>query len=332
MESENPKLGRMQEILAEINKRLKTNFTFADDASFEIRRLPTGMPLLDSILGGGLPRKGITILYGYQSSGKTFIAQKVIANAQKLGMTCAFVDAEFAYDPKWAAAIGVDNSKLILIQPPTAEKALDAVITLCELGVDLVIEDSIAALLPSKEDELDLDGSSPPMGLHARLMNAFFRKVAPSNINTAIILINQVRAGLGGRGGYVPDVLPGGKGQQFFTRILLRLKKGEEIYNEGESKKAKSLPVGFYIQVTAEKNKTYQPLLTCEIPFYYVGATDYLFEIFQVALRLGIIEARGPYYSFGEDKRLGRDGFLEWLRADNDAREKLLNMIEEKQE
>lgn len=332
MVSEISSTDRMRVILDEINKRLKTSFTFADDVSFEIKRVPTGMPLLDSITGGGFPRKGITILYGYQSSGKTFIAQKSIASVQKLGMTCAFVDAEFSYDPKWATAIGIDNSKLILVQPSTAEKALDAAIALCESNVDLLVVDSIAALLPSKENELDLDDGSPPMGLHARLMNAFFRKIAPTNTNTAIILINQIRAGLGGRGGFVPDVLPGGKGQQFFTKILLKLKKGDEIYKEGDSKKAKSLPIGFYIQITAEKNKTYQPLLACEIPFYYVGATDYLFEIFQVAVGLNIIDVRGPYYSFEEEKILGREGFLEWLRNNNDARERLLNMIQERME
>ena len=139
------------DIVTEINKQLKTKLVVGNDEALDTVRIETGMPALDQMLGGGIPRLAVTELFGYQSSGKTYISQRIIANAQKLGNTCAFIDAEFSYDPVWSANIGIDTEKLIVSRPQTGEKALDVLLALCEQEVDLVVLDSIAALLPTAE-------------------------------------------------------------------------------------------------------------------------------------------------------------------------------------
>ena len=160
--------------LAEINKGLQTKFTLADEDSLNIQRISTGLPNFDKMLGGGLPRKSATIFYGQESSGKTFLAMKAIASAQAEGLECGFIDAEFSYDPVWAEKVGMDIKKLYIIQPETGEQALDATLALCKAGVDLVVIDSIAALLPTKEMEGSMEDNT--IGQQARMLNQFFRK------------------------------------------------------------------------------------------------------------------------------------------------------------
>jgi recombination protein RecA len=296
-----------------INKQLKTNLVVGDDDALNTIRIPTGMPALDNMLGGGVPRQAETELFGYQSSGKTYISQRIIAHAQTLGYSCGFIDAEFSYDPIWSSNVGINTKDLIVSRPDTGERALDILLALCEQGVDLVVLDSIAALLPTAEAKEGMDHLS--IGLQARLMNQLFRKLAPSNEKTAVILINQIRAGIGG---YITrDALPGGKGQEFFSRIMVRVRKGETI---GDQKN----PQGFFIEMKAEKNKTYTPLLTSSVPFYYTGLPDTVYEAFMTASDLGIVVRNGPQYSYldkttGEilHKALGKEKFLQ-LMKDND--------------
>ena len=180
----------LEKRLTEINKGLQTKFTLADEESLDIQRISTGLPSLDVMLGGGLPRKSSTIIYGQESSGKTFIALKAIAHAQSEGLECGFVDAEFSYDPVWAEKVGIQKKKLYIIQPETGEQALDATLALCKAGIDLVVVDSIAALLPTKEMEGTMEDNT--IGQQARLLNQFFRKHGPVNFKTALVMINQV--------------------------------------------------------------------------------------------------------------------------------------------
>ena len=301
-------------IVASINKELKTNLVVGDDEALDTLRIPTGMPALDQMLGGGVPRQAVTELFGYQSSGKTYISQRIIAHAQTLGYTCGFIDAEFSYDPEWSSNVGINTHDLIVSRPDTGEVALDVLLKLCEQGVDIVVLDSIAALLPTAEAKEGMDHLS--IGLQARLMNQLFRKLAPSNAKTAVILINQIRAGIGG---YITrDALPGGKGQEFFSRIMVRVKKGETI---GDQKS----PQGFFIEMKAEKNKTHTPLLTSSVPFYYTGLPDPIYEAFMMASDLGIVVRSGPQYAYPDKetgevlhKALGREKFLQ-LMKDNDG-------------
>lgn len=318
----------LNDIMKEINKSLGTSFTFGGDPSKALIRISTGEPLLDSITGGGVPRRGNTIIFGPPSTGKTFICQRIIASCQGLGGTAALVDAEFSYDPEWFAKSGVVIDELIHIQPDSGEQALDAVLALVKAKVDLVIVDSAAALVPEAEVEGEMKDMQ--IGLQARLLNKFFRKIGPANINTAIVIINQTRAGIGQGGpGYVPQVLAAGKGQEYFAKIILEVKKGDEIYRDGESKKKKNIPLGFYMSVYATKNKTFQPFMRCELPFYFSGDTDPILQIFQVALSYDILTSAGAYYRFGDIQSQGRPKFLSRMKEDDGLLEDITSKIKE---
>lgn len=305
--------------LAEINKGLQTKFTLADEDSLNIQRISTGLPNFDKMLGGGLPRKSATIFYGQESSGKTFLAMKAIASAQAEGLECGFIDAEFSYDPVWAEKVGMDIKKLYIIQPETGEQALDATLALCKAGVDLVVIDSIAALLPTKEMEGSMEDNT--IGQQARMLNQFFRKHGPANHKTALIMINQVRAGIGGY--YTADALPAGKGQQFFSRIIVQCKRGKPIQDKGNS-----LPAGFMMELKTRKNKTSPPLQECSLPFYYSGAIEMATLLFQLGVDFGLIERTGAYYNFDGIRELGRENFLKTLQEENKM-DKLTKEIEE---
>ena len=313
-------MSEVQSIVDIINKQLKTNITMGNDDSLDTLRIETGMPALDEMLGGGIPRMAVTELFGLQSSGKTYISQRMIAHAQKEGHTCAFIDAEFSYDPIWSANIGIDTENLIVSRPQTGETALDILLALCDQGIDLIVLDSIAALLPTAEAKEGMEHQS--IGLQARLMNQLFRKLPQVNTKSALVFINQIRAGIGG---YITrDALPGGKGQEFFSRIMVRVRKGETI---GDHKS----PQGFFIEMKAEKNKTSTPLLTSSVPFYYTGLPDPFYETFMMASDLGIVTRSGPQYSYVDSatgeitKGLGREKFLQIMK-DN---EELFNKISE---
>ena len=224
---------KLNEVLDFVKKETKLNLTLGNDERHKMERISTGMPMLDAILGGGVIRRGALVIHGVESSGKTFIAQKIVASAQEDGLLCAMIDVEYSYDPIWAEKIGIDIESFIVHQPSSAEEALDIVITLCKAGVDIIIVDSLAALLPEAEAEGEMGNQQ--MGLQARLINKFFRKIPPINEKAAVILINQHRVDLNGRSyiGYTPYTLPGGKGQDYFARIQVETKRGDFLYKKG---------------------------------------------------------------------------------------------------
>jgi len=298
----------LEKRLTEINKGLQTKFTLADEESLDIQRISTGLPNLDAMLGGGLPRKSSIIIYGQESSGKTFIALKAIAHAQSEGLECGFVDAEFSYDPVWAEKVGIQKKKLYIIQPETGEQALDATLALCKAGIDLVVVDSIAALLPTKEMEGTMEDNT--IGQQARLLNQFFRKHGPVNFKTALVMINQVRAGIGGY--YTSDALPAGKGQQFFSRIIVQCRRGKPIQEKGNS-----FPLGFMMELKTKKNKTAPPLGECTLPFYYSGEIEMSTLLFQLGVDFGYIERSGAYYNYDGIRELGRENFIKVLKEEN---------------
>ena len=308
--------------LTEINKGLKTKFTLADEESLITKRISTGLPNFDKILGGGVPRRSTTIFYGQESSGKTFLAMKAIASAQSEGLECGFVDAEFSFDPDWAEKVGINVKDLYMLQPETGEQALDGALALCKAGVDLVVVDSIAALLPTKEMEGSMEDNT--IGQQARMMNQLFRKHGPVNEKTALIMINQVRAGIGGY--YTSDALPAGKGQQFFARIIVQCRRGKPIQDKG-----KSFPLGFMMEIKARKNKTAPPLGEASLPLYYTGQIDMSTLLFQLGVDFGIIERTGAYYSFDGIRELGRENFIEALKVVNKM-DRLSEQLEEMEE
>ena len=306
----------IQKVIDTINKNLKTDLSIGDEESLKISRIETGMAPFDLALGGGIPRQSVTEFFGYQSSGKTYVAQRIIANAQQSGMLCGLIDAEWSYDPVWAETIGIDTDKLIVSRPHTGEKALDILLALCESGCDLVVLDSIAALLPTAEAEGSMEDQQ--MGLHARLMNKIFRKLpmamSSTSPGTAVLMINQIRAGLGG---YVTkEALPGGKGQEFFSRIMVRMARGESIGDKG-----------FYIKMKTSKNKTYQPLQEAQIPFYFTGEQDPVYELFVTALDLGLINRRGAVYTFNGQKAMGKEGFVNLIKSDEGLHKEINSVV-----
>ena len=309
----------IQNIVQVINKKLKTNISIGDSESLEVKRIETGIPPFDQILGGGVPRQSVTEFYGYQSSGKTYIAQRIIAYAQSQGLKCGFVDAEWAFEPVWAERIGINTEELIVSRPHTGESALNILLALCEAGLDLVVLDSIAALLPTAEAEGSMEDMQ--MGLHARLMNKIFRKLpiamSSSTPGTAVIMINQIRAGLGG---YITkEALPGGKGQEFFSRIMVRMSKSESIGDKG-----------FYIKMRTPKNKTFKPLQECLVPFYYDGQQNPSYELFATALDLGIIVRKGATYTFNGTKAVGKDNFVSFMKDSEDLYEEIQTLVRSK--
>jgi len=303
----------IERVLVAINKSLKTNLTFGNSDALQIGRISTGMVAFDKILGGGLPRQSVTELYGRQSTGKTYIAQRAIASAQRQGYMCAFIDAEHSYEPEWAKLSGINVDDLIISRPDTGEKALDILLALCESHVDLVVLDSIAALLPTAEAGDSMEQNS--IGLQARLMNKLFRKLPPTNKITAVILINQTRAGIGGY--IVKDSLPGGRGQEFFSRIMVKVRRAESIEDRG-----------FYIDVKTEKNKTFTPHLSCTIPFYYSGEVDEIYELFGLALDSEVVIRSGPQYSFDGASAIGKEGFIGLMKTDEDLLKKIKKEVE----
>jgi recombination protein RecA len=317
----------MEDALKELNKSLKMNMKKGDDPFLKRERISTGELLLDDILGGGICRRGILELVGPESSGKTFLTQKIISAAQQQGLTAALMDVEYGYDPEWYKKSGVDISQLYVLQPESAEQTLEAVIALCKAKIDIVVVDSIAALLPEQEDENEM--GKQQRGLQARTINKFFRKVPPHNEKTAIILINQLRKDLSANNynGYIPDTYPGGEGQKYFAGIMCSVRKGELLFADGDSKKT-SLPIGFTIKIKNLKNKTAQPFKVCDIPFYYSGESDVEFNLFQIGLTYGLISQSGPYYSYKEYKAQGKEKFMNIFKEDSVILQQLLADIQ----
>jgi recombination protein RecA len=271
---------------------------YGSDPSLEVKFVKFGIPQLDDLLGFGLPRGRAVLFVGDYSSGKTFLAQQAMARVQAEGGTAAYVDAERSYDEKWFRASGVDTDKLLVSVPEYGEKAVDVCVALIEAKVDIVVLDSIAALIPFIEVEEDSSAEQQLVGTQPRLVASAFRRFTVANTDSIFIGINQIAKGIGQ---YAPETLPGGKKQQFASHIILRLNR-EQWITEGSKKKR----VGFDIHMVAIKNKMSRPFGECTIPFYFNGEFDDIITNIDFALSRNIIKQAGPYYKFGDIKSLGK--------------------------
>ena len=256
--------------------------------------IPTGSIALDIALGvGGVPRGRIIEIYGPEASGKTTVALSIIAQAQKTGGTAAFVDAEHALDPIWAQELGVNLDDLLVSQPDTGEQALEIVETLVRSGaVDVIIIDSVAALVPRAEIEGEMGDAM--LGVQARLMSQALRKLtgAISKSKTAVIFTNQLRQKIGIMFGN-PEVTPGGLALKFYSSVRLDTRKIESL-KEGDN------VVGSRHRVRVVKNKVSPPFKVAEFDIYAKGGISKASGIFDVALELGIISKSGAFFRYGE--------------------------------
>jgi len=287
--------------------------------------IPTGALSLDIALGvGGIPRGRITEIYGPESSGKTTICQHIVAEAQKLGGTAAFVDMEHALDPVYAARCGVDIDNLLVSQPDTGEQALEIAETLVRSGaVDVVVIDSVAALVPRSEIEGDM--GDPTMGVQARLMSQALRKLsgAINQTKTSVIFTNQLRQKIGVMFGN-PETTTGGQALKFYASVRLDVRRIQSIKVGAEI-------IGNRTRVRVVKNKVAAPFRTAEFDIMYNEGISTEGDLLDLAAQLEIVDKRGAFYSYG-DVRLGqgRENSKEFLRQNPDLAGEIEAIIRQK--
>jgi recombination protein RecA len=271
--------------------------------------IPTGSLSLDLALGiGGIPRGRITEIYGPESSGKTTICQHIVAEAQKRGGTAAYIDMEHALDPAYAAKCGVDVDNLLVSQPDTGEQALEITETLVRSGaVELVVIDSVAALVPRSEIEGDMGDAQ--MGAMARLMSQALRKLsgAINQTKTAVIFTNQLRQKIGVMFGN-PETTTGGNALKFYASVRLDVRRIQSI-------KIGADIVGNRTRVRVVKNKVSPPFRTAEFDIMYNEGISKVGDLIDLATSLGIVDKRGAFFSYNETRiGQGRENSKEFLR------------------
>lgn len=296
-----------------------------DKGTQNIQVIPTGSISLDIALGvGGVPRGRVVEIYGPESSGKTTLAYHIVSEAQRKGGVAAFVDAEHALDPEYAKNIGVDIDKLLVSQPDTAEQALEITETLVRSNaVDVVVIDSVAALVPKNEIEGEMGDSH--LGLQARLMSQALRKLtgATSKSNTTLIFINQLRMKIGVMFGN-PEVTSGGNALKFYSSVRIDIRRKEQI-KDGET------IIGNHVKVKVVKNKVAPPFRSAEFDIMYNEGISKYGDILDLAVTEDLIKKSGSWYEF-KDKKIGqgREATKQFLKDNLKVSEELEKVIRTK--
>lgn len=296
-----------------------------DGGSLNIETIPTGSISLDMALGvGGYPRGRVVEIYGPESSGKTTLALSAVAQAQKKGGIAAFVDAEHAFDPDFAGKIGVKVDELLMSQPDTGEQALEITETLIRSNaVDIVVIDSVAALVPRAEIEGEMGDAM--VGVQARLMSQALRKLtgAISKSKTVLIFINQIRMKIGVMFGN-PETTTGGNALKFYASVRLDIRRKEAL-KQGEEN------VGNHVGVKVVKNKVAPPFKTAEFDILWGEGISYEGELIDLGANFGVVNKSGSWYEFeGEKLGQGKESTRGYLKEHPEVAQKIDELVREK--
>lgn len=292
----------------------------------EVAAIPTGALPLDAALGiGGVPRGRIVEIYGPESSGKTTLALQILAEAQALGGVVAFIDAEHALDPTYAARLGVDIDEVLISQPDTGEQGLE----ICDMlvrsnAIDCIVIDSVAALVPKAEIEGEIGDSS--VGLQARLMSQALRKLAGSlsKSNTTCIFINQLREKIGVMFGN-PETTTGGRALKFFSSVRIDIRRIETLKNKTND------AVGNRVRAKVVKNKVAPPFRQAEFDIMYGQGISREGCIIDMGVEAGVVKKSGAWYTYGEDRLgQGREAAKEMLRTHPDVRDEIEQKVRDR--
>ena len=289
-----------------------------NDMELNVDAIPTGSLALDLALGiGGVPRGRIVEIYGPESSGKTTLALHILAQAQKMGGEVAFVDAEHALDPTYARALGVNIEEMLISQPDTGEQALEITEALVRSGaIDVVVVDSVAALVPRAEIEGEMGDSF--VGLHARLMSQALRKLAGviNKTNCIVVFINQLREKVGVMYGN-PEVTTGGRALKFYASVRIDVRRIEALKNGSEI-------IGNRTRAKIVKNKVAPPFREAEFDIMYGEGISRDGELLDLGVKLDLVQKSGSWYSMGELRiGQGRDAAKNWLKNNPEEADKL---------
>ncbi len=289
----------------------------------DVETTPTGSLSLDLALGGGIPRGRIIEIYGPESSGKTTLTLHAIAEIQKAGGTAAFIDAEHALDPAYAKRIGVDVENLLLSQPDNGEQALEITETLVRSSaVDVIVVDSVAALVPRAEIEGDM--GDPQMGLQARLMSQALRKLTGviSRSKTTVIFINQIRMKIGVMFGN-PETTTGGNALKFYASVRMDIRRVSQI-------KAGDAVIGNRARVKVVKNKIAPPFREAEFDIMYNQGISTAGDILDLAVKFNIVEKAGAWFAYGGEKiGQGREAAKTYLQENPSVQEEIAAKVRE---
>lgn len=296
MSKDNGRLKTLQTTIDGITKRFGEGsiMRLGEAHDMFIETVPTGSLSIDIALGvGGLPRGRIIEIYGPESSGKTTFCQHVIAEAQKMGGTCAFIDMEHALDPVYASVCGVNIDELYVSQPDTGEQALEITEALIRSGtMDVVVVDSVAALVPRAEIEGEMGDTH--VGLQARLMSQALRKLSGvvKQTNTIVIFTNQLRMKIGVMFGS-PETTPGGNALKFYASVRIDIRRIQSIKSGGET-------IGNRTRVKIKKNKVAPPFQECEFDIMYNVGVSRSGDVLDLSVEYGLVDKRGAYFRYGE--------------------------------
>ena len=309
----------LETALAQIEKNFGKGaiMRLGDDIPVNVEAISTGSLSLDLALGiGGVPRGRIVEIYGPESSGKTTLALHILASAQKTGGEVAFIDVEHALEPAYARALGVDIDSLLISQPDTGEQALEITEHLVRSGaLDVVVVDSVAALLPRSELEGEMGESS--VGVIARLMSQALRKLAGtvSRTNCIVVFINQLREKIGVMYGN-PETTPGGRALKYFSSVRIDVRRIETLKVGGEM-------IGNRTRAKIVKNKVAPPFKEAEFDIIYGEGISKIGEIVDLGVKLDLIDKAGAWYTYGDVRVQGRDSMKEYLREHPDVSDQI---------